>query len=195
MTAPASPRSQTFALLMLTAVLAGLVALYGRVVNRDIDISPLAAPAAAGSAGGGGDIKIATPLDQRPIASLTETIRRPMFSPTRRPPEPKIVAAPPPVVPPVAAKTPPPVMQPPAPAGVRVLGIVRDGDTALRALLRGSGEAHGTWVNEGGQFKSWRVARITPASVVLEAGGVRHELKIFAADPGADGTASAPKNR
>ncbi len=206
MTAPSKPRSQAFALLLLTAALAGLVALYGRVVNREIDVSPLAPSPAAGSAGGAADIRIATPLDKRSIASLGETLKRPLFSATRRPPEPKVVVppAPPPVVPPVAATppppppprvVPPPAPPPPSPVGVRVLGIVKDGEAALRALLRDTGEARGTWVSEGTQFKVWRVARITPAAVVLEAGGRRHELKMFAVDTGSDGRQPVPKTR
>ncbi len=89
---------------------------------------------------------------------LKDWVERPLFAPSRKRPA-AVATAAAAVTQQVAAKLPPPTYD--------LLGIVRDGDRAI-ALLRKKGEGTSFRVEVGDMIGGWRVAKMEPASVVLE---------------------------
>jgi hypothetical protein len=65
-----------------------------------------------------------------------------------------------------------------APSRLSLVGVMGTGGRAKRALLRPEGQAHGTWVELGGEIDGWRLARIEDSRVVIEKGGGREELAL-----------------
>ncbi len=177
--------------LTAAAVLANLGAagLLWHAATMPIDTSPLAGDASA--------IAPATPLspprarDVPELASLGETLARPLFQSTRRPPQPR-VETPPTEVKPLqteaapADEPPPAVVQaeataaspPPLPEGLRLVGVAGSGRTPTRALLRLGDSARGVWYAEGEIVQGWRLAQIGPGEVWLEASGHRQQLTV-----------------
>lgn len=98
-----------------------------------------------------------------PIETFSETIARPVFSKTRRPPPPG-----------EAPETP---QSDPKPVGFRLTGVVitPDGRTALIRQLR-TGEIAELVL--GQQIEGWLVESILPDRVVLSFGTTRKEVKI-----------------
>ncbi len=178
--------------LMAAAVLANLGAagVLWHAATMPIDTSPRT-----------GDASVIAPApppspprvrDVPELASLGETLARPLFQGTRRPPQPR-VETPPTEVKPLeteaapADEPPPAVAQaeasaasppPPLPEGLRLVGVAGSGRTPTRALLRLGDSARGVWYAEGEILQGWRVAQIGPGEVWLEASGHRQQLTV-----------------
>jgi hypothetical protein len=104
------------------------------------------------------------PLQAQPLAALSATRDRPLFSPDRRPP------APPPA--PVAAAP------PPAPApDVTLLGVVVDRERA-RAIVR-SGSAKIERVQIGDDIGGWKVSQIEGRRLLLALDGREAAFTLF----------------
>jgi hypothetical protein len=112
------------------------------------------------------------PLQAQPLAKLSATRDRPLFSPDRRPP------APPPA--PVAAAPPPPA----PPPDVTLLGVVVDRERA-RAIVR-SGSAKIERVQIGDDIGGWKVSQIEGRRLLLALDGREAAFTLF-------GRASAPQ--
>jgi hypothetical protein len=105
------------------------------------------------------------PLQAQPLAGLSATRDRPLFSPGRRPP------APPPA--PVAAAPPPPA----PPPDVTLLGVVVDRERA-RAIVR-SGSAKIERVQIGDDIGGWKVSRIEGRRLLLALDGREAAFTLF----------------
>jgi hypothetical protein len=118
----------------------------------------LSSPVAAGHAAGRPDVQssagLNNPLAAWPVAILSDTRDRPLFSPHRRPP-------PPPAPPPVRAAAPMPPVSPP---NIVLMAIVTD-DGVPQALVRTSERAISAHV--GDEISGWKVTHIEPIRLVL----------------------------
>jgi hypothetical protein len=104
------------------------------------------------------EMRLTNPLADFDTSLLKDWIERPLFAPSRQRPA-AVAAATPRAAPQVTPKQPPPSYD--------LLGILRDGERAI-ALLRKKGEGTSFRVEVGDMIGGWRVARMEPASVVLE---------------------------
>lgn len=130
------------------------------------------------------------------LARLSETVRRPLFSSTRRPPEAASVAAPQPV-----AQA--PEQAAPVPTA-KLSAIIMIGESRF-ALLSEPGGKSPERKREGDSIQGWTIAGIDGNRILLEQGANRHELPLrtFQAAPppprrkpkvsGSDEQAAAPR--
>ncbi|WP_456776803.1 hypothetical protein [Bradyrhizobium sp. USDA 4369] len=103
------------------------------------------------------------PLWAIPLAQLSETRERPIFSPSRRPPP---ADAPPPVV--AAA----PVAQEPSPPErpqLSLVGTVVNGDSGL-AIFLDPGGGRPLRIRTGADYQGWTLSRVEARSVTLQKG-------------------------
>jgi hypothetical protein len=117
-----------------------------------------ASEAGSSAAAGPTHLQLRNPLANFDKAQLKDWVERPLFAPTRKRP-PVVAAAAPRAKRHIKPKLPPPSYD--------LLGIVRDGAHSI-ALLRKKGEGTSFRVEVGDMIGGWRVARMEPASVVLE---------------------------
>lgn len=106
--------------------------------------------------------------------SFAQTLDRPVFSKTRRPPR-------------VALAAPAPATAAPAPAvgpdpgfvltGVMILGRQR------RAFMTSRAEPLGIWAAQDGVIEGWSVAAVEPQTVTLVSGPRRLELQLYRDHP------------
>ncbi|MFM2421673.1 MAG: hypothetical protein RL291_203 [Pseudomonadota bacterium] len=133
-------------------------------------------------------------LPTRPdVANLTATTTQPLFSPDRKPFEPRRAEPPPP--PPVAERVPPvqprapektqppaqavPPPPPPPPADFKLVGIFGASATDRRAVFRLSATTSSSTVAVGEKVAAWRVVDISRDAVTLEAARERRVFKLF----------------
>jgi hypothetical protein len=93
------------------------------------------------------------PLARLELKNFVETLRRPLFSATRRPPPAVVHREPPPAPPP----DPPPLV---------LVGVLAD-DQGPRAFVRTSPTAKIRILRQGEQFESWTVVEIRPQRMVI----------------------------
>jgi hypothetical protein len=156
----------------LVAVM-GLATLNWHVSNSGVDISPLSVASPRG------DERAAPPSTSSPTpkpaaqSDYTETLKRPLFTPTRRPFEP--VKPNPPE--PNPAKTPDiiPLAQPPT-LQVKLVGYTASPQRGKRALVRTANERVGTWMSIGDQVDGWRLRELSADRATFEYGTQRQEL-------------------
>ena len=104
------------------------------------------------------EMRLTNPLAGFDKSLLKDWVERPLFAPSRQRP-PQVAMAATPAAPQANSQKPPPSFD--------LLGILRDGDRAI-ALLRKKGEGTSFRVEVGDMIGGWRVAKMEPASVVLE---------------------------
>ena len=161
----------------LTVVVAGLGYLNWWQANTQIDISPIvtesAGDAAKPEAGASGAPQVVVPT----LAQLTETVARPVFRSDRRPLVSKNSAEPPPAVAyePDTSST--------SPESLRLIGMMRSGKSARRALIRVAVTSAATWVEAGGEVSGWTIEKIEADRVFIARNGDKAELKLFAPKP------------
>jgi hypothetical protein len=125
------------------------------VLAADAAATPSCAADAAALAPNAGN-SLPNPLAAQSVESLSATVDRPLFSPSRRAP------APPPA--PVAqAPAPPPPAPPP---NVVLVGIVMDGESA-RAVIRAGAEKKIMRARIGDDVEGWKVSQIEGRKLVL----------------------------
>lgn len=103
-------------------------------------------------------LQLRNPLASFDKSLLKDWVERPLFAPSRQRP-PTVAGDKHPLSHRVADKRPPPSYD--------LLGILRDGDRAI-ALLRKKGDGTSFRVEVGDMIGGWRVAKMEPASVVLQ---------------------------
>ena len=160
----------------LAVVAAGLAALNWGQATTPIDVTAIAPEPAAESAKPA--LEPATPAANslRSLAELSETVMRPLFRSDRRPPAAKPAAE--------TAPAQPPQATPQASADtLRLVGMMRSGAQARRALIRVAGLPAALWVEKGGEISGWKVGSIEDDRVLIERNGDRAELKLFAPKP------------
>lgn len=161
----------------LALVVAGLGYLNWWQANTHIDISPLITEPAGDTlktdAGAIGAPQAIVPT----LAQLTETVARPVFRSDRRPLilEPSEEQALP-----VASEPDPSLV---SPESLRLVGVMRSGTSARRALIRVAGTAAATWVETGAEVSGWTVEKIETDRVFFARNGDKAELKLFAPKP------------
>lgn len=114
-------------------------------------------------------------------ASFPETLARPLFSRTRKPPEarpPEPAVAQPPQ--PIAAA--PPEIQALSMDGFVLKGIFIDEERQL-ALLQTPAAPQGVWLATGAAVEGWTVSRIEKQAVALEANGQARKLTLYVDKP------------
>jgi hypothetical protein len=124
-----------------------------------------------------GGAALPSPLAAQSLDLLSATRKRPLFSPTRRPPAP-----PAPIV--NAPEAPPP---PPPPPDVALFGIVMDGDEA-RAVVRTGPAQKIMRVRIGDDIGGWKVSQIEGRRLVLSRDDRIATFMMFTGN----GTAGAP---
>lgn len=110
------------------------------------------------------------PLWAIPLAALTATRDRPLFSASRRPPVVPLPAAPPPKV---EALAPPPPERP----SLTLIGTIVSREASL-AMLQGSGAEAISRLRLGQENDGWRVQGIGLRSIVVEKGEQSVELAL-----------------
>lgn len=110
-----------------------------------------------------------------PLASLSQMVKRPLFTPTRRPPVADEEPAP---EPPAAIETAPHIDV--TPPRVTLTAVFRTPDAEL-ALLSLASTGNVVSVRPGDEVEGWQVDDIQSARVVLRKGSARHvvELRVF----------------
>ena len=109
------------------------------------------------------------------IADLAQTLARPLFNANRRPrtPEAAIAEAP-------EAPTPsPPQAAAPPPAQLHLIGLMRNGSSKPRALIRVESAPTATWINLGDEIAGWRLSEVNTDHVVIEGSGQRVQLVLY----------------
>jgi general secretion pathway protein N len=130
-----------------------------------------AAPSSASlTSGPNATSRSGNPLWAVPLAALTATRDRPLFSASRRPPVVALPAAPPPKV---EALAPPP----PARPLLTLIGTIVSREVSL-AMLQGSGAEAVSRLRLGQENDGWRVRGIGLRSIVVEKGEQSVELAL-----------------
>ena len=170
----ASNRALTIALL---ATVGGLGYANWQLWGHSPDISAITAAASTTKAPTAFAIDEASLMPiPRSAAEFPQTRGRPIFFASRRPIDrtpPKVVAAAPVVK--AAPITPTyPLEQ------LQLVGIVRTGPKAARALIRAGTDGQGNWLGVGEQVRGWKLQEISDDIAVLESNGQRGEVKLYA---------------
>jgi hypothetical protein len=161
--------------MLLIAACGGLALLNWRAGTMPIDVSPAEAISAAISvpeiAGMGSDAEIAA------AESFAETLSRPLFRASRRPPEAEKIQRAEPL------RAPPPRAIAELPDGLELVGIMKQEGRNGRAMIRSGDAPDGYWVEVGHVLSGWRLSRIEAGSITFEADGQTKKLSLFAARP------------
>jgi hypothetical protein len=113
-------------------------------------------------------------------AAFPQTLARPLFSPTRKPPEarpPEPVVAQPP-----QSLAPPPQMPSLSADGFVLKGVFIDEEREL-ALLQTPAAPQGVWLATGAEVEGWTVSRIDKQGVAIEANGEVQTLTLYVDKP------------
>lgn len=152
--------------LSVIALLIGAGAVGWQVWSSEIDVTAIRP--LPESAGGTPQVPYPRHADIQlpPPESFSETLARPLFSPSRRPVER------------VAEAVPTRVDAPPASDGLRLLGVVRRGETS-RALVATQANPSGAWLVVGQALGGWRLAEIMDDAVQLSSGRHAQVLALY----------------
>ncbi len=160
MAAPGQGRGISLPLLLLCLGL-GYVVYFA--VNAELPV-PAGAPVATAAPEAAPELPLEAEFEMRPLETFSETLERPLFMATRRPPEPQPeVDAPPPAR--------------PEAVGMELNGIVIS-PTGRRALLRPLKSREVVRATEGQVIEGWTVQSILPDRVILQRDGVSEELRL-----------------
>lgn len=121
------------------------------------------------------------PLAPKPPAADKQTLERPLFEKSRRPPPAKVSSA-------ADEKAPEPVAA--GASGLSLAGIVRCGARS-RAFVSGNNGADGEWYEVGQKISGWTIAKIRRIDLTLTSGDRAAELKLYP-DPSAAPAAAPP---
>lgn len=171
--------ARTLIVPILAVAVAGLAFGNYQLSNYAVDTTPLPASGAATvNATGAKDGASTLALPQRGVGEFPETTTRPIFFSGRRVPEkPK----PKPVV--TEARLAAPVVAAPPPEPLQLVGIMGAG-SGRRALLRTTVDPQGIWLSIGDEYRGWKLREISADNAVVEAQGLRSDLRLYAANSG-----------
>lgn len=174
--------SSTFPVLVLTVAIAVAGVVGARQYQTPIDLTPVMPDPLPAPDGLDADrVQGVEPVELPALASLTETIARPLFSPSRRPaqstpsePDEAQVAANPDL----------------AEVDFKLVGLMRSDKSGARALIRhereGGGEPQAAWFSEGDEIGGWTLQRVATDRVLLSQNARRSELLLYARSAQAD---------
>ncbi len=108
------------------------------------------------------------------IADLSQTLARPLFNANRRPrtTEAAIAKA-------TEASAPPPPQATPPPAQLHLIGMMRNGSSKARALIRVENAPTAKWIDIGDEIAGWRLSEVNADHVVVEGSGQRVQLVLY----------------
>ena len=149
----------------------GLAGLNAHLLLVEIDTSPLP-PSDAASAQLAMVEALPEELASAGAQSYPETLARPLFRKTRRPPEPD---RPPQVTGPARAA---PRQIARLPENLELVGIMKESGRGERALIRFGASPIGQWVEIGHVLEGWRLSRIDPGGIVFQAEGQEQRLTL-----------------
>jgi hypothetical protein len=127
---------------------------------------------------------VANPLAKQSIQTLSATLKRPLFSPGRRP------APSAPVAPYEAPPPPPPAAEP----AVTLVGTVLDGGGA-QAILRSAGATADVHVRVGDEVSGWKVVDIAEQHLTLALNDRTFRVSLFPDKPSGQNPRKDPKRR
>jgi hypothetical protein len=169
-----NPRASWTAAALFAVI--GLITLNWHVANSGVDISPLSIASPRG------DERASAPANSTPTpksaaqSDYTETLKRPLFTPTRRPFDPvkskvpELTSAIVPDISPPALTASPPTLQ------VKLVGYTASPQRGKRALVRTSNDKVGTWISIGDQVDGWRLRELSADRATFELGSQRQVL-------------------
>ena len=107
----------------------------------------------------------------------TETLARPIFRAGRKPFFAEVT--PPPPVSEEAVEAPPdaPPIEPPQ--GLKLVGVMRDGDGRDRALVKSAQSPSASWLQIGDDIDGWRISEIAPNTVTLSSDASTITLDLY----------------
>jgi hypothetical protein len=146
---------------VLACMAGALILLVADLLQSPVDVSPVAPAMSKADARRPEVPEPATPLDKKAPAQFQATAGRPLFTPSRRPVQRTETAAP---------KT--------EAAKLRLVGVMTQANEPPRALIRFGDEKTGKWIAEGAQLNGWRLRKVNPRSVIMEAGARLQELTL-----------------
>lgn len=161
------------AALLVAFGIAALAVLNWHVLTMPIDVSPAAIPTGTDASfpvPDEGTHALSEATAER-ATSFPQTLARPLFRADRRPRDrtrPDATASL--RTSSVRAQVPPP--------NVELVGIIKEGGSTGRALIRSGDEPTGIWVEVGHTLQGWRLSRIDARGIVLEADGRQVQLSL-----------------
>ncbi|WP_088343232.1 MULTISPECIES: hypothetical protein [Rhodomicrobium] len=157
--------------LLALGLCAGLALLNWHVLTQEIDVSPVVLADSEEAPFPAIDSPAPEAVAARP-GQYPQTLARPLFRASRRPPDATAQAAP-------AASAQRRVAR--LPDGIALVGIMKESGRTERALIRSGDSPTGEWVEIGQTLNGWRLSRIEPGSVQFEADGQKQSLSLFPA--------------
>jgi hypothetical protein len=126
----------------------------------------------------------ATAMSQPPIDAYSVVLERPLFSPTRRPPEP--LPPEPPLVPELAHSAAPEAPPPPLEPAFLLVGTVVDRSARI-ALVRSLNNGQVIQLREGQEVEGWTVLLVEADRAFFRNSGVEREMLLdFTSAPSPD---------
>ena len=149
-------------IIVLAASATGLVMAIYDIQRSAVETSPIVPVRRTSSALPVHQTSLSPPLASQTPANFSEIVTRPLFWPSRRPIDPT-----PPPAPPIETASP---VNEPVPSGLRLAGIINDGEVRRRALLVWPGQPAGQWLHEGADMAGWRLLKIERFGVQVSTG-------------------------
>lgn len=160
---------------LIASLIAAMLALLNwYAITAEIDISPASYGAEDAAAPLAPIAQLHILNQQLEPAAFPQTAARPLFQPNRRPADRERKGSPP--APAAASKRPAKL-----PSDVELVGIMREGRSAGRALIRTGDDTTGQWIEIGHVLDGWRLSRIEGNDIVFEADGRSERLTLFPA--------------
>jgi hypothetical protein len=162
----------------LLSAVAALAALNWQIWTTPSDIRPIALDTAARTGLAPGSVPTGRERQDNQARNYTDTLARPMFRADRKP----FVAE---VTPPPSPSVEETVQQQPAapqtqpPEGLKLVGIMRDGEGRDRALVKSAQSPTASWLEIGDEIDGWRISEIAPSAVTLSADASSIKLDLY----------------
>jgi hypothetical protein len=160
----------------LLSAVAALAALNWQILTTPTDIRPIALDTAARTDLAPGSVPTGTDRQENRARNYTDTLARPMFRADRKPFVAE-VTPPPPVEETVQEQPAAPQTQPPE--GLKLVGIMRDGEGRDRALVKSAQSPTASWVGIGDEIDGWSISEIAPSAVTLSADASNIKLELY----------------
>jgi hypothetical protein len=161
----------------LLGAIAALGTLNWTIWTTPIEIRPIALDSAAST---GLDISSNVPGTThgfRGPRNYTETLARPIFRADRKPFVAAVEAPPPVVEETVEAAPAAKPIEPPQ--GLKLVGVMRDGEGQDRALVKSAQSPAASWLRIGDEIDGWRVSGISGSAVILSADTASVTLDLY----------------
>ena len=164
--------------LSLFGAIAALASLNWQIWSTPKDIRPIALENTASSALEANSEGPGNAQRTNSAKIYTETLTRPIFRADRKPFVAEVAPPPPPPAE-EAAEAPPAAPPVEPPQGLKLVGIMRDGDGQDRALLKSAQSPAASWLQTGDEIDGWRISGISGSAVTLSADTASVTLDLY----------------